>query len=82
MMCFQELKMQKATCKQSIQNEPKVQEYIKIDIKYLTGINTLFIYVNKKDQYIEQHYQGIHEIDYYPHKKLQYNMYYVKKSGI
>ena len=66
-----EIKNAKATRKESVQDEPKVEEYIKIDIKYSGNTSTLFAYENKKKYYIEQPYQGIYEIDDNLYQKLQ-----------
>ena len=65
------IKHAKATRKESVQDEPKVDEYIKIDIKYSGNTSTLFAYENKKKYYIEQPYQGIYEIDDNLYHKFQ-----------
>lgn len=51
----------KSTTRDSIQDVPNIAEYIKIDFVLKDGnINTLFIYQEISEWYIEQPYQGIY----------------------
>ena len=51
------------TRRQSIQDMPNEEEYIKIDINCRGSVNTLFVYKEKEIYYIEQTYQGIYQTD-------------------
>lgn len=51
------------TSKESVQDAPDVENYIKIDIQFESGTGTLFAYEDSGKYYIEQPYQGIYEID-------------------
>lgn len=53
----------KPTNKQSVQDVPQNDNYIKLDIKLNEGTATLFVYKDGESYYIEQPYQGIYEID-------------------
>ena len=59
------------TRKESVQDVPQVESYIKIDIQSETGTSTLFAYEDNMKYYIEQPYQGIYEIDSKQYEKLQ-----------
>ncbi|MFQ8922893.1 MAG: DUF5301 domain-containing protein [Clostridium paraputrificum] len=61
----------KPTRKESVQDVPQVENYIKIDIQFETGTSTLFAYEDKGKYYIEQPYQGIYEIDSKQYEQLQ-----------
>ena len=51
------------TNRESIQDTPHVQNYMKIDFQFETGTSTLFVYEENAKYYVEQPYQGIYEID-------------------
>lgn len=51
------------TTKESVQDVPQVENYIKIDFQYKAGTSTIFVYKDNGKYYIEQPYQGIYEID-------------------
>lgn len=53
----------KPTNKESVQDVPLVEDYIKIDIQLETETSTLFAYKDNEKYYVEQPYQGIYEID-------------------
>ena len=59
------------TRKESVQDVPQVESYIKIDIQSETGTSTLFAYEDNMKYYIEQPYQGIYEIDSKQYEQLQ-----------
>ena len=61
------------TNKESVQDIPQVESYIKIDFQFETGTSTLFAYENNGIYYIEQPYQGIYEIDSQLYERLQKN---------
>lgn len=63
----------KPTRKESVQDVPQVECYIKIDIQFKTGTgtSTLFAYEDNGKYYIEQPYQGIYEIDSKQYEQLQ-----------
>ena len=47
------------TSKQSVQDFPQTESYIKIDFQFETGTSTIFAYEGKRRKhYIEQPYQG------------------------
>ena len=51
------------TSKQSVQDFPQTESYIKIDFQFETGTSTIFAYEENGKHYIEQPYQGIYKID-------------------
>ena len=51
------------TKKESVQDYPQVESYIKIDFQFETGTSTIFAYEDSGKYYIEQPYQGIYKID-------------------
>ena len=51
------------TRRQSIQDMPNEEEYIKIDINCRGSVNILFVYKEKEIYYIEQPYQGIYQTE-------------------
>ena len=51
------------TKKESVQDCPQVESYIKIDFQFETGTSTIFAYEDSGKYYIEQPYQGIYKID-------------------
>ena len=51
------------TKKESVQDAPQVERYIKIDFQFETGTSTIFAYEDSRKYYIEQPYQGIYKID-------------------
>lgn len=53
----------KPTNKQSVQDVPQNENYIKLDIKLNEGTPTLFVYKDGDSYYIEQPYQGIYGVD-------------------
>lgn len=59
------------TKKESVQDVPKVENYIKIDFRFETGTSTIFAYEDSGKYYIEQPYQGIYKIDSQLFGKLQ-----------
>ena len=59
------------TKKESVQDVPQVESYIKIDFQFETGTSTIFAYEDSGKYYIEQPYQGIYEIDSQLFKRLQ-----------
>ena len=59
------------TSKESVQDVPQVESYVKIDIQFETGTSTLFAYEDSGKYYVEQPYQGIYEIDSQLYKKFQ-----------
>ena len=59
------------TNKESVQDIPQVESYIKIDFQFETGTSTLFAYEDNGIYYIEQPYQGIYEIDSQLYERLQ-----------
>ena len=59
------------TKKESVQDVPQVESYIKIDFQFETGTSTIFAYEDSGKYYIEQPYQGIYEIDNQLFKRLQ-----------
>lgn len=61
----------KPTRKESVQDTPQVEHYIKIDIRLKADVNTLFAYEEGGKYYIEQPYQGIYKIDRQLFEKLQ-----------
>ena len=50
------------TKKESVQDCPQVESYIKIDFQFETGTSTIFAYEDSGKYYIEQPYQGIYKI--------------------
>ena len=61
--CISSMNNAQATAKESVQDIPQVDEYIKIDINTEGAKSTLFVYLEKNDYYIEQPYQGIYKTD-------------------
>lgn len=59
------------TKKDSVQDVPQVDNYIKIDIQFEKGTSTLFVYEDNGKYYVEQPYQGIYEIDSQLYEQLQ-----------
>ena len=51
------------TKKESVQDCPQEESYIKIDFQFETGTSTIFAYEDSGKYYIEQPYQGIYKID-------------------
>ena len=59
------------TRKESVQDVPQVENYIKIDIQLTAKVSTLFAYEDGGKYYIEQPYQGIYEINKQLYEQLQ-----------
>ncbi len=59
------------TRKESVQDVPQAENYIKIDLQLATGSSTLFAYEDNGKYYIEQPYQGIYKIDSQLYGRLQ-----------
>ena len=59
------------TKKESVQDVPQVESYIKIDFQFETGTSTIFAYEDSGKYYIEQPYQGIYKIDSQLFERLQ-----------
>lgn len=59
------------TNKESVQDVPQGENYIKIDIQLETETSTLFVYEENEKYYVEQPYQGIYEIDSQLYEQLQ-----------
>ena len=53
----------KPTNKQSVQDFPQVDNYIKVELNSQTEKTTVFVYKDKGKFYIEQPYNGIYIID-------------------
>lgn len=51
------------TKKESVQDVPQVESYIKIDFRHEKGTITIFAYEDRGKYYLEQPYQGIYKID-------------------
>ena len=51
------------TKKESVQDFPLVESYIKIDFRLKTGTSTIFAYEDRGKYYLERPYQGIYKID-------------------
>ena len=51
------------TKKESVQDFPQVESYIKIDFRHEKGTITIFAYEDGGKYYLEQPYQGIYKID-------------------
>ena len=51
------------TKKESVQDFPQVESYIKIDLRHETGTITIFAYEDRGKYYLEQPYQGIYKTD-------------------
>lgn len=51
------------TSKESVQDVPQVDDYIKLDIQLFGGVSTVFAYEEDGKYYIEQPYQGIYKLD-------------------
>mgnify|MGYP003023121500 FL=1 len=59
------------TNRESVQDIPQTESYIKIDFQSEIGTNTLFAYEDSGKYYIEQPYVGIYEIDSQLYERLQ-----------
>lgn len=59
------------TRKESVQDVPQAENYIKVELRLKTGIRILFAYEDTGKYYIEQPYQGIYRIDSQLFEKLQ-----------
>ena len=59
------------TKKESVQDVPQAESYIKIDFQFETGTSTLFTYEDSGKYYVEQPYQGIYKIDSLLYSRLQ-----------
>ena len=64
------------TKKESVQDCPQVESYIKIDFQFETGTSTIFAYEDSGKYYIEQPYQGIYKIDSQLFERLQETDYF------
>ena len=51
------------TKKESVQDFPQAESYIKIDFQLEKGTITIFAYEDRGKYYLEQPYQGIYKID-------------------
>ena len=51
------------TKKESVQDVPQAESYIKIDFRFEAGTNTIFAYEDRGKYYLEQPYQGIYKTD-------------------
>lgn len=51
------------TKKESVQDVPQAESYIKIDFRHETGTITIFAYEDRGKYYLEQPYQGIYKIE-------------------
>ena len=51
------------TKKESVQDVPQAESYIKIDFRYEAGTITIFAYEDRGKYYLEQPYQGIYKIE-------------------
>ena len=59
------------TTKESVQDVPQSESYIRIDFQYKTGTSTIYAYEDNGTYYVEQPYQGIYEIDSQLFEKLE-----------
>lgn len=59
------------TKKESVQDAPRVESYIKIDFRLETGTITIFAYEDRDKYYLEQPYQGIYKIERKLFERLQ-----------
>ena len=59
------------TKKESVQDYPQVESYIKIDFQFETGTSTIFAYEDSGKYYVEQPYQGIYKTDRKRFEKLK-----------
>ena len=59
------------TKKESVQDAPRVESYIKIDFRLETGTITIFAYEDRGKYYLEQPYQGIYKIEHKLFERLQ-----------
>ena len=59
------------TKKESVQDVPQAESYIKIDFQFEAGTSTLFAYEDSGKYYVEQPYQGIYKIDSQLYSQLQ-----------
>ena len=53
----------KPTKKESVQDDPQAESYIRIDFRHETGTITIFAYEDRGKYYLEQPYQGIYKIE-------------------
>ena len=53
----------KPTKKESVQDVPQAESYIRIDFRHETGTITIFAYEDRGKYYLEQPYQGIYKIE-------------------
>ena len=51
------------TKKESVQDVPQADSYIKIDFRHETGTITIFAYEDRGKYYLERPYQGIYKTD-------------------
>ena len=61
----------KPTKKESVQDVPQAESYIRIDFRHETGTITIFAYEDRGKYYLEQPYQGIYKIDRKLFEKLK-----------
>ena len=59
------------TKKESVQDAPRVESYIRIDFRLETGTITIFAYEDRGKYYLEQPYQGIYKIERKLFERLQ-----------
>ena len=59
------------TRKESVQDAPQTENYIKIDFRLKTDVSTLFAYEENGKYYIEEPYQGVYRIGSRLFEKLQ-----------
>lgn len=53
----------KPTNKKSLQDEPVVPTYVRVDLVYSGGMSSVFLYQENNKWYLEQPYQGIYQTD-------------------
>lgn len=51
------------TKKESVQDFPQAESYIRIDFRHETGTITIFAYEDRGKYYLEKPYQGIYKIE-------------------
>ena len=59
------------TKKESVQDFPQVESYIKIDFQLEKGTITIFAYEDRGKYYLEQPYQGIYKTDRKLYERLK-----------
>lgn len=59
------------TRRQSVQDVPKTDSWLKIEIEQLSGMSVIFAYEDGGRFYLEQPYQGIYQIDGYLYEMLR-----------